>query len=120
VSGGSALSLHPGERVIARLVANHVQNARPIDGRLYVTAQRLVFVVWPAGAAAGGVPWSVPWSEVSATDVAPRGSAREGAIRRRLRVTTASGQAEYFVVWRPAKAARIVEQALRGYQQGDR
>jgi hypothetical protein len=32
----------------------------------------------------------------------------DGSLRRRLRVTDASGHADYFVVWRPGKLAGIV------------
>jgi hypothetical protein len=62
-------SLREGERVLASLVANHIQGGRPIDGRLYLTSQRLMFM--PQGA----------------------------------------GMLELYVVWRPVKAARQVDEA---------
>jgi hypothetical protein len=103
-------SLHQGERVLASLVANHVQGGRPIEGRLYLTSHRLMFLPLGAGVVVGGKSSSIPWSAVAESDVAERGWG-EVSTRRRLRVTRVSGQVELFVVWRPAKAARLVGQA---------
>jgi hypothetical protein len=108
--------LRPGERVLSRIVANHVQRGRPMEGRLYMTSHRLMFVPWPASVARGGGSSSIPWPEVAGADVAERGSG-EVSTRRRLRVTKVSGQAELYVVWRPAKAVRLVEEARRGSEQ---
>jgi hypothetical protein len=103
------------EQVIGRLVANHIQDGRAIEGRLYLTSQRLMFVPWPAGVARGGISCSIPWANFAGAGVAERGSgARDGSLRRRLRVTTVSGQAEFYVVWRPEKVARQIEDARPG------
>jgi hypothetical protein len=108
--------LREGERVLAWLVANHVQGGRPIEGRLYLTSQRLMFVPRGAGVVRGGKSSSIPWSAVAKTDVAERGWG-EVSTRRRLRVTMVSGQVELYVVWRPAKVARLVEEARCGSKE---
>ena len=80
-----------------------------------VTSLRLVFVPVAASQANGGARWEVPLAEVTGADVAQRGwSAGNGSWRRRLRVRTMPGDVEYFVVWRPGKAADLVERALGG------
>lgn len=103
-------SLREGERVLASLVANHIQGGRPIDGRLYLTSQRLMFMPQGAGIVRGGKSSSIPWSAVATSDVAERGWG-EASTRRRLRVTRVSGEVELYVVWRPVKAARQVDEA---------
>jgi hypothetical protein len=102
--------------VLARLVANHVQGGRPVEGRLYLTSQRLMFVPRGLGVVNGGKSSSIPWSAVAKSDVAERGWG-EVSTRRRLRVTRVSGQVELYVVWRPVAAARQVEQAMRAEGQ---
>jgi hypothetical protein len=103
-------SLREGERVLASLVADHIQGGRPIDGRLYLTSQRLMFMPQGAGIVRGGKSSSIPWSAVATSDVAERGWG-EASTRRRLRVTRVSGEVELYVVWRPVKAARQVDEA---------
>ncbi len=112
---GADVALRQGEKLYARFLANRVQGARAYGGHVTVTNRRLVFVPVAASQVNGGARWEVPLAEVAGADLAPRGwSAFNGAWRRRLRVRTASGDAECFVVWRPRKAADLVKQALRG------
>jgi len=98
----------PEENVLASFVANYIVDGRPLEGRLYLTDQRLVFKPSHVG---GQVALSTGWPDIASADVEPRGS---GAPRRRLRVTTVSGQVGLFVVWRPAKAASAIEAARLG------
>ena len=63
----------------------------------------------------GAVPFDIPLTDVRGADVAPRGANwRDGSRRQRLRVTKTSGDCELFVVWRPDKAAELVERVLHG------
>ena len=113
--GERPVSLLPGEQMSARLLCNHVRDGRAYDGYLYVTTQRLVYVPWPAGEVRGAKPFAIPLTEVSGTDVAPRGTNfRDGSWRRRLRVTRSSGDVELFVVWRAQKAAELIERVRQG------
>jgi hypothetical protein len=115
-AGGAAVSLLAGERVSARLVANHIGDGRPFEGYLFVTTQRLVHVPWPAAEARGAAPLSIPLAEVAGADVAPRGTNwRDGSWRRRLRVTRSSGDVELFVVWHARKAAELIARACQGH-----
>jgi GRAM domain len=110
----SPVWLRPGERVLARMVANHIQGGRPMDGRLYLTSYRLMFVPDQAGVARGGRSAAIPWSDFAGADISERGSDDPGAsVRRRLRVTKVSGQAELYVVWRPVKAVKMIDEARR-------
>lgn len=110
--------VRPGERMLAKMVANHIQGGRPVDGRLYLTSLRLMFVPDQAGVARGGVSSSIPWSDFAGAGISERGSDDPGpSVRRRLRVTKMSGQAELYVVWRPVKAVKMIEEARRGLEQ---
>jgi len=109
------VELLPGEVLFARLPANGVQGGRAFGGRLHVTSRRLVFVPVSASQARGGSRSEIPLGEVPAVDVAPRGlGVSDASMRRRLRVTTRSGDVRYFVVWRPRKAAALIERARSG------
>ena len=58
--------------------------------------------------------YHILWSDVAGADVAPRGRGwSDGSIRRRLRITLTSGQAEFFVVWRVNKSVELVERVRR-------
>ncbi|HEV3380319.1 MAG TPA: hypothetical protein VG142_05005 [Trebonia sp.] len=117
--GERAIPLLSGERVMERLLCNHVRAGRAYDGYLYVTTQRLAYVPWPAGEVRGAKPFSIPLAEVSGADVAPRGANfRDGSWRRRLRVTKSSGEVELFVVWRAQKAAELIERVRQGNHEG--
>jgi hypothetical protein len=98
----------PDENVLTSFVANYIMDGRPVEGRLYLTDQRLAFKPWHVG---GQVALSTSWPDIAGADVEPRGS---DSPRRRLRVTTASGQVGLFVVWRPAKAASAIEATRLG------
>jgi len=115
-AGGAAVSLVAGERVSARLMANHIRDGRSFEGHLFVTTQRLLHVPLPTAKARGAAPFSIPLAQVAGADVAPRGTNwRDGSWRRRLRVTRSSGDAELFVVWRARKAAELVARACQGH-----
>jgi hypothetical protein len=112
-----AIEQLPGEEVLARVTADDVQAGRAINGRIYLTDRKLIFVPDSVGVAGGDVPSLIPWSDISGAAVAPCGTAfTGGSIRRRPRVTTAAGQAEYYQVMRPAEAVRLIEQARLGLQ----
>lgn len=98
----------PDERVLARFIANHYQDGHPFDGRLYVTDRRLAFMPSAANVVRGAYASHAWWPDVTKADVAPRA---KGAPRKRLRITTATGQVQLFVVWRPSKVARLAEDA---------
>jgi len=98
----------PGENVLASFVANYIVDGRPVEGRLYLTDQGLVFKPSHVG---GRVALSTSWPDIASADVEPSGP---GSPRRRLRITTVSGQVGLFVVWRPAKAASAIEAARLG------
>lgn len=49
--GRSGVSLLPRERVVARLMANHIRDDTYYEGYLYVTSQRLVHIPWSAARA---------------------------------------------------------------------
>jgi hypothetical protein len=105
-------ALQPGETLYARIGANHVQDGRAYGGHVTVTSNRLVFEPVALSQARGGARWEVPLTQVTSADVAPRGwNTRTGAWRHRLRVRTMTGDVEYFVVWRPRRAANQIEQA---------
>jgi hypothetical protein len=91
---------------------NRVQGERAYGGHVTVTSGRLVFEPVALSQARGGARWEVPLAQVTGADVAPRGwNARTAAWRHRLRVRTVTGDVEYFVVWRPRRAAGLVERA---------
>jgi hypothetical protein len=109
---GADSGLQPGERLYARIGVNRVQGGSAYGGHVTVTSSRLVFEPVALSQARGGARWEVPLAQVTGADVAPRGwNARTGAWRRRLRVRTVTGDVEYFVVWRPRRAAGLVERA---------
>ena len=103
-TGEAVVSLLAGERVSARLMANHIRDGRSFDGYLFITTQRLLHVPLPAAKARGAAPLSIPLAQVAGADVAPRGTNwRDGSWRRRLRVTRSSGDAELFVGGAPGR-----------------
>jgi hypothetical protein len=113
--GRSGVSLLPHERIAARLTGNHIRDGKAYEGYLYVTSERLVHVPWSAAQARGAVPFAIPLTDVAQADTAPRGTNwRDGSWRRRLRITTSSGGAELFVVWRVRHAIGIVDRARQG------
>jgi hypothetical protein len=116
VAGVEGIPLLSGEHVAARLTANNVKPGRSgYEGYLFLTTLRLVHRPWPAAESRGAVPFYILWSDVAGADVAPRGRGwRDGSIRRRLRITLTSGEAEFFVVWRVSKSVELVERVRRG------
>lgn len=110
--GIPGISLLPGERVVARLLANYVPAAgRPgYEGHLYVTSQRLLHVPLPSSRTRGAHSFAIPLAGVAGVDAAPRGTDwRDGSWRRRLRITMTAGDALLFVVWRVGKSVELVE-----------
>ncbi len=114
-AGVEGIPLLPGEHVVARLTANNVKSGRNgYEGYLFLTTLRLVHRPWPAAESRGAAPFYILWSDVAGADVAPRGRGwGDGSIRRRLRVTLTSGQAELFVVWRVRKSVELLERVRR-------
>jgi hypothetical protein len=116
---GAGAAMQPGEELHARFLANRIQGGRGYGGHVLVTSRRVVFQPVALSQARGGDQWEVPLAFVAGADVAPRGwNARTGAWRHRLRIQTAAGGAEYFVVWRPRAAADLVQRARRAYGRG--
>jgi hypothetical protein len=112
------LAPRAGERLVGKYPANHVQGGLGRGGHLLVTSERLMFTPVSASAARGARAWQVDLQGVGA-DVAPRGgSLSDGSLRRRLRVTDASGRVNYFVVWRPRKLARVINSTRRSAGSG--
>ncbi len=111
--GESAITLRSDEQVHAKLQANHIVGRVGFEGNIYLTSERLVFVPWPASRSRGGVSFEFALADISAADVAPRGS-RYSEWRRRLRIRRSSGEVDLFVVWRPEKAAELVQESIRG------
>jgi hypothetical protein len=107
----SALALRRDEYLAGVFWANRVQGRRAYGGRLFITNQRLQFIPVAASQARGGEPTEIEMTRLSAVDVAPREMRIAGAaLRHRLRVQTVSGGVEHFVVWRPRKLARLVQE----------
>lgn len=103
----------PDERVTGDFFANHVQGDRAYGGHLFITTRRVVFNPVAASRANGGAPAAIELKDIYAADVAPRRlNPSGGAWRQRLRITTFSGNPEYFVVWRPGKLARLLNSLL--------
>lgn len=115
VAGLEGIPLRPGERIRARLTANHVRPGRAgYEGYLYLTTLRLIHRPWPAAESRGAAPFYILWPDVARADAAPRGGRwRDGSIRRRLRITLTSGEAELFVVWRVSKSVELAERVRR-------
>jgi hypothetical protein len=100
--------LRPGERVLWSAGANRDQGGRAVGGKLYVTAERLLFVANRMDHRMRGLDWEVGRDLVNGYGVANRSLARgplSGGIRRRLRVTLADGTEGLFVVRRPDATA---------------
>jgi hypothetical protein len=109
---GSGVPLLPRERILVRLMANHIRDSTGYEGYLYVTSKRLVHIPWPAAQGRGGRASAMPLTAVTGVDAAPRDfNWRDGSWRRRLRINTSSGVPEFFVVWRPRHAVELVERA---------
>ena len=117
--GRSGVSLLPRERVVAKLMANHIQDGTGYEGYLYVTSKRLVHIPWSAARARGALSSAMSLTEVTGADTAPRGTNwRDGSWRRRLRITRSSGGTELFVVWRVRHAIGIVDRARQETDPG--
>jgi hypothetical protein len=100
-----------GEVRHATFLANKSQDSRAFGGRLTITDQRITFVPVALSQTRGGRSWEIRLAQVVEADVAPRGiGMRDGALRRRLRIRTDAGEVEYFVVWRPRRAAKLINQ----------
>jgi hypothetical protein len=111
------LTLRAGEYKVSTFFANHVQGDQGYGGRLSITSERLVFIPMAGSQANGGSRSEFDVRQLLVAEVASRGSgprAGAGSFRRRLRVRTLSGDAEYFVVWRPKKLAGVVNGVLQG------
>ena len=101
--------MNPGEIRYARLLANRSQDGRSFGGRVTITNQRIAFVPVALSQVRDGRSREIGLTQVIGADVAPRDmNWREGAIRRRLRIRTQAGGVQYFVVWRPRRAARLI------------
>ncbi|MEJ2885685.1 hypothetical protein [Actinomycetospora aeridis] len=88
-----------GEQVVTRWLANRAQNGRAVGGALFLTTRRLVFCPHRLDQLTGGQGWDVPLGEVATVDVAPRtGHPFDGGLRDRLRVRSARGAQELFVL----------------------
>ena len=90
-----------------RVHANRVEAGAARGGRLYLTNRRLVFEPHDLEVRLTDAAFfQLSVDDLVVADVAPRTWNRlDGGLRRRLRIRTRSGDAELFVVWRPAKVA---------------
>jgi hypothetical protein len=80
--------------------ANRTQGAvRAVGGSLVLTEADLEFRPHRVDAATGGKAWSTELAQIRSVGTEPRGrNPFNGSIRERLRVETADGAAELFVV----------------------
>jgi len=100
--------LQAGERVLWSAGANRDQGGRAVGGKLYVTAERLLFVANRMDHRMWELDWEVDCDLVTGYGVADRSLARgpfSGGMRRRLRVALADGTEEFFVVKDPDATA---------------
>lgn len=112
-TGKNDIALRPDERVIGDFFTNHVQGDRAYGGHLFITTRRVIFNPVAASKANGGASAAIDLKDIYAADVAPRRlNPSGGAWRRRLRITTFSGNPEYLVVWRPRKLADLLNSLL--------
>jgi len=104
------VALRAGEREAGNFLANHYQRNHGYGGHLFITNERLVFIPVAASKSRGALRSEFELKQVAAAEVAARGSGPRdaGALRRRLMVSTFSGDIEYFVVWWPKKLAAII------------
>lgn len=109
--------LRPGEEIRDRVAVNAVQHDRTFGGHLYVTSRRLIFVPNPYGRSRGAARFETRFKEVTEIVLAPRGrTIWDGSWRRRVRVTTRTGQTAYFIAWRPRQMLALIERARSGAQ----
>ena len=103
-------ALRAGECEAGNFLTNHYQRNRGYGGHLFITNERLVFIPVAASRSRGALRSEFDLRQVSVAEVVARGSGPRdgGALRRRLKVSTFSGDIEYFVVWRPKKLAAII------------
>lgn len=89
----------PGERMLWSARANRTQGARAVGGVLFLTSERLLFAPHLLDAALGGKPCAIELASVVAVDKHRKGAnPLGGGMRDRLRVTSADGSEEMFVV----------------------
>lgn len=109
------MPIEPGETVVWTRLANHSLGARAVGGKLYLTDRRLLFRPHILERHFySGKEWSAPRSELSGFEVKRRGGANpfNGSLRSRLRATLREGEPQLFVVWRPERDARQLNEAL--------
>jgi hypothetical protein len=94
--------LEQGETLTWSRRANRFQGSRAVGGRLALTDRRLMFAPHRFDAALVGKPWEARLDEVRTAGIEPRGSSVKGlfggGMRKRLRIRTAAGEEEHFLV----------------------
>lgn len=104
IGGGwlTSQEAHAGEDVSWSRLANRMQGSRAVGGKLFLTDQRILFCPHRVDGLLFGKPWSVELAAVSEIGVEPKGSGKAskfgGGMRDRLRIRTADGSEDLFVV----------------------
>lgn len=94
--------LEQGEALTWSRRANRFQGSRAVGGRLALTDRRLMFAPHRFDAALVGRRWEAKLDEIRTAGIEPRGSSVKGlfggGMRKRLRIRTAAGDEEHFLV----------------------
>jgi hypothetical protein len=108
-------ALEQGESVTWSRRANRFQGSRAVGGRLALTDRRLMFAPHRFDAALVGKRWEARLGEIRTAGVEPRGSSVKGlfggGMRKRLRVRTAAGDEEHFLVNKLDQVLESLEEA---------
>jgi hypothetical protein len=111
--------LEPGESPIAAWNANRFQGSRAVGGKLFLTQRRLLFTPHRIDTLLRGQPWEARLDEPATAGIEPRASGKKagfgGGLRKRLRIRSAGGAEELFVVNKLDEVlARIQEAGVAG------
>ncbi len=108
-----SVEAEPDERVVWSQLANRVQSShRAVGGKLFLTDRRLIFCPHWIDAVTGGRTWSLPLSDVGGVGIKPKGGDRfAGGLRDRLRIDSADGDEQMFVVKRLDEVVARLEAA---------
>jgi hypothetical protein len=94
------LGLDPDEKVVASPAANRSLGPRAAGGRLYLTAERVLFIPHKLDALIGDTGWSCKTTDIVQVNILRRSFSAPfgGSLRRRLQIHLASNVTEIFVV----------------------
>jgi hypothetical protein len=115
--------LEQGETVTWSRRANRFQGSRAVGGRLALTDRRLMFAPHRFDAALVGKRWEARLDEIRTIGIEPRGSGVKGlfggGMRKRLRVRTARGDEEHFLVNKLDQVLESLEEAGVGRESAE-